>query len=379
METDNKSKISIHGKKLIMLKSFCILSGLVIIVLGYFSITSMRGGGKIKNVMDTITSSVGIETEPPKLIATSTKENISEDIRIKDPVRRKIDGVWVERGKDNFYPISIMIENHIDSRPPAGLSRANLVYEAEAEGGITRFLAIYATDENIEKIGPIRSARPYYVDWAKEYAALYVHCGGSPDALAKIIKERILDLNEFYNARIFWRDKSRPAPHNVYTSTEKLSAYLGSIKRVLTVDYEEWKYKDDNAHISSTTANEIKIPGKRSDYDIRWVYDNNMNTYERFEGGVRHKDENGDKINSKNIIIVYAKTNVLDEKGRIAIITTGTGKAAICLDGKCETGKWAKKNGKRTHFYYLNGNEIELNQGTTWVEVVTSWTKISIK
>jgi hypothetical protein len=217
------------------------------------------------------------------------------------------------------------------------------------------------------------------MDWAKEYGALYVHCGGSPDALARIIKKRVLDLNEFYNAKSFWRETSRPAPHNVYTSSKNLSLYLESRKSEPDADYATWKYKNETDILSTSTMNEIFISGKRAAYDVRWAYDKNKNIYERSEGGIRHKDENGDEINSKNIIIAYMKEEVIDEKGRINITTSGKGNALICLDGKCEKGKWVKEKAERIIFYNLNGEEAELNPGITWIEVLPTWAKVTIE
>ena len=137
-----------------------------------------------------------------------------------------------------------MIENMVTSRPQSGLDRANLVYEALAEGGITRFLAVFASGEEIEKIGPVRSARTYYLDWAKELSAAYIHVGGSPEALRLIPQYDILDLNQFYNSPNFWRAKERAAPHNLYTSSELLARAVVSKKWGPTGSFESWELKN---------------------------------------------------------------------------------------------------------------------------------------
>ncbi|MCK4554100.1 DUF3048 domain-containing protein, partial [Candidatus Parcubacteria bacterium] len=168
------------------------------------------------------------------------KNNISENSCI-DCVRRGIDGVYVEQGRENPYPIAVIIENHIDARPPSGLAQANLVFEAEAEGGITRFLAIFAGGQNLEEIGPVRSVRPYFVDWAREFSAVLVHCGGSPSSLVKIVQDNVFSLNEFYNGGYYWRSAKRPGPHNVYTSTENLNKYLES-KNLDAGKFLSWQY-----------------------------------------------------------------------------------------------------------------------------------------
>ena len=121
-------------------------------------------------------------------------------------VARKIDGVMVPSGEENNFLIALMIDNHSDARPPSGLSKAHLVFEAEVEGGITRIMGIFSSGQDLEEIGPIRSARPYFVDWARELSALYAHVGGSPDALVKIQQDKIFDINEFFNHFMWFRE-----------------------------------------------------------------------------------------------------------------------------------------------------------------------------
>jgi hypothetical protein len=285
-------------------------------------------------------------------------------------VPRAIDGVLVEPGKESYYPIAVMIENHVDSRPPAGLSRANLVYEAEAEGGITRFMAIFASGDNIERIGPVRSARPYYIDWAKELNAVYVHCGGSPDALVKLSKDKVFDLNEFYNSALFWRDKSRSAPHNVYISTAKLTEYLQK-KNLSISQYQEWQYKDASSTEEISQGTNIDIFYKNNQYMVQWKYDLSTNEYVRYLAGNIHKDEDDKEIRAKNIVILKTSSTIVDEKLRLNTKTIGTGESIVCLDGVCQTGIWKKRDNKsRIIFYKKTGEEFELNRGTTWVEVV---------
>ena len=119
----------------------------------------------------------------------------TNDITATHLTGRYLDGVMVEVGEENNYPVAVMIDNLKEARPQSGLSKASVVYEAEAEGRITRYLAIYAGGKDVGEIGPIRSARSYFVDWAEEFSAAYIHCGGSPDALVKISKDNVFDFN----------------------------------------------------------------------------------------------------------------------------------------------------------------------------------------
>ncbi|MFA6393389.1 MAG: DUF3048 domain-containing protein [Patescibacteria group bacterium] len=286
---------------------------------------------------------------------------------------RIIDGVEVTPDKENLLPIAVMIENHPDSRPSAGLSRASLVYEAEAEGGITRFLAVFADTADIPKIGPIRSARPYYVRWAGELQSLYVHCGGSPEALLKISREDINDLNEFYNAGSFWREPSRPAPHNVYTSGDKLAEYI-TRKKIENKGSEEiapFKYKKEAPEADRPESSEITVFFKGNDFTAGWKYDKLRNDYARTQTGEAQLDEDRSEIRAKNVILRFVQSAIIDDYGRREITDIGEGKAKVCSDGKCAEAVWKKedKNSKTAYFNGM-GAEIELNAGITWVEVV---------
>ncbi len=297
---------------------------------------------------------------------------------IGNKVRRYIDGVYVEKGEENFYPVAIMIDNHIDARPPCALSRANLVFEAEAEGGITRYLAFFAGGDDLDKIGPIRSARPYFIDWAKEFSALYTHVGGSPEALVKMSRDNVFHLNEFYNGDYFWRDKERDRPHNVFTSSELLNKYL--LKKKKTEGrYFPWFYKDDAGAMSRGDDKLIKINYSLPGYVVAWKYDKVDNFYTRYLDDKEHKDAKGNFIKAKNVLIEVAKAKETDAKLRLKMHTIGEGEAYICLDGFCKKGIWKKKNaGSRTRFY-VDGDEVKLNAGTTWVEVVRPEIEVEIE
>jgi hypothetical protein len=284
-------------------------------------------------------------------------------------VRQFLNGSFVSPEKENIYPIAVMIDNHPDARPAYGLSQADIVYEAEAEGGITRYLAIFASGEKIEKIGPVRSARPYFVDWDKELSAVFIHCGGSPEALAKIVKENIFGLNEFYNGDYFWRVKDYLAPHNIFISSDNLNKYLES-KKLTVGKFLKWNFKNDSP--SGDEQNDIDIAFKSPDFVVKWKYDKIKNEYTRYLGGELQKDEgNEQEIKAKNIIIQYQKTEVLDKELRLKIDTLGSGKAVICLDGKCSLGECRKNNSSsRTRYYYENGEEAQFNGGKFWIETV---------
>ncbi|PIV51627.1 hypothetical protein CO115_00240 [Candidatus Falkowbacteria bacterium CG_4_9_14_3_um_filter_36_9] len=292
-----------------------------------------------------------------------------------DCVRRQLDGVYVPAGEANLPLYAVMIENQIDARPQSGIAQAILVFEAEAEGGITRFLAVFDSLEKIDEIGPVRSVRPYFIDWANELAALLVHVGGSPEALVKISQENIFDINEFYNGKYFWRKKTNSAPHNVYTNTANIKEFIG-ISQKDGPNFFSWQFKNDLSPEARPNINEIKIFYK-SYYNVVWKYNQESNDYARYLDGQVHADISGEAIKAKNVIIKVVKAEVLDDELRLRMENIGEGKSIICLDGACQEGVWRKKNNfGRTRFFDKNNEEIIFNAGHTWVEIARPEIKV---
>ena len=304
------------------------------------------------------------------------KENIvneiitEKEILCDNCVKRKIDGFLVKVGQENLPQIAIMIDNHFNARPVHGIDRANLVYEAEVEGSFTRYMAIFDSSTDVKEIGPVRSARPYFIDWAQEFDAIYTHCGGSPEALVKIIQRDINDLNEFYNGSYFWRTKNKKAPHNILTSMENLGKYISKAEKIKTPDYLSWKYKEENPSTETSTP-EIEVNFSNRSFQVSWKYNPIDNDYIRSLAGQMHLTAENNIISAKNIIIQKIPAKVIDEKLRLEMNVTGDGNAIICLDGKCRKATWEKRAAKsRTRFYYLNETEVEFNPGSTWIEIV---------
>ncbi len=294
----------------------------------------------------------------------------SNENQCENCIRRKIDGVLIKEEQAEMYPVAVIIENNIDARPPVALAEANLVYEAEAEGGITRYMAVYADGRDIGAIGPIRSARPYFVDWARELSAVLVHCGGSPEALAMLAQGEILNLNEFYDGDYFWRNEEILAPHNIFTSSENLYSYLTN-KGLTDSMLLSWQYKGDLTLEKRPQTGEIIIGYKKPDFVVKWLYNRESNEYIRYLADEQHKDLSGQQITAKNIVIEYVEAEVIDDELRLKMNYIGSGEAFVCLDGACVKGSWQKSaSAARTRFYDNQSKEIEFNAGTTWIEIV---------
>jgi len=291
-------------------------------------------------------------------------------------VARLIDGVLVTPGATSSTPYAVMIENEATSRPAAGLSRANLVYEALAESSITRFVAFFDPSVSSDRIGPVRSARPYYVSLAGEWGALYAHSGGSPEAIDLLEStDRVYDLNEFYgiNTQYFWRRPDRYSPHNLYTSSERLNKAASTQLVATTTSARAWLFKDDASEDQRPTETKYLIIdySGSSLYRVEWRYRRADNDYERWQDGAPHQDEDDSQIRAKNVVVQYVSTTVLDAIGRRSMDLTGTGKALIIQDGKVIVGSWRRDKAEDRTIYYDNeSKEVSFNRGVTWVQIV---------
>lgn len=301
-------------------------------------------------------------------------------------VRRAIDGVKVAQGQENPPLVAVMAENMIEAQPISGIDKASLVFESVTEANITRFLAIFALDDSPSSrwdsnesgvlakardfvIGPVRSARPYYLDWAAELGALYTHVGGSPEANQLIKKGIVNDLDQWFKSQYFRRDTKKPGPHNVYTSADLLKQAIQQEEFEQKV-FAPWQFKDEAA-IGERGAVEKITVGYNAPYDVTWQYDKGQNEYTRQQWGGPHKTTNGSEIKAKNIAVAWLPMKILDEVGRKWFGTTGQGKAVVFQDGQAIKSTWRKPSrGERMKFFDESGEEIEFNAGTTWVEIV---------
>lgn len=309
--------------------------------------------------------------------------------------RRILDGVCVKTPSlVNPQLVVVMIENHFEARPQSGLAEASVVYEAPVEANYTRFLVIYPANAEVKKIGPVRSVRPYYLDWIAEYGTpMYMHCGGSPDALNLIKQRDIFDLNEFYRGWYYWRDESRAAPHNVYTSSELWNKALGVYANdsYLNDVYEGWSFVTSTLNHSTTqppdhiksgvgssggevvkwSGGQITVSFLPPIYEAVWKYNSSTNQFDRYQMGSRHCDADGKCISADNVIVMNVDKKVLDEIGRLQVTTIGQGEAIVFKNGIDYLGTWNKSGtDSRTRFYDVNGEEIKLNPGRIWIEVV---------
>jgi len=306
------------------------------------------------------------------------KKKAIEEVKVRAP----LSGRMVSSDLAIRQPIGVVIENHPDARPQSGLNEAALIFETYAEGGITRFLAFYQEMEPKE-IGPVRSAREYFVEWAKSYNAPFAHVGGSAEATTLISKLKVLDLNQFFLGNYFWRDKNRASPHNVYTTLSKLRDASKTKKYPLENDkIPAFVFKDEKAESERPAENKFSVNFNQN-FAVSWKYNPKNNNYTRIMLGMEQQDRNTkEKIVAKNVVVMFTDINfgVSDISGqpRSEIKTTGTGPATFFIDGSKTTGIWKRSSQEQiTRFFDNTGEEIKLNGGTTWVEVVPTGTVVN--
>jgi len=264
---------------------------------------------------------------------------------------------------------AIMIENSPDARPQSGLKQAGIVYEAIAEGGITRFLTLHQEDKP-QLIGPVRSLRMYYVDWLAPYNASVAHIGGSAAALAEVRNGKYRDIDQFFNAGSYWRATDRYAPHNVYTSFAKLDA-LNAAKGYTSSTFTGFA-RVDGKPIDKPTASIVTINFSGPLYNTAYGYDPATNTYYRSVGGKQHLDREEGQIHPSVVIAMKVNMHKIFEDGyREDINANSSGQANIFQNGMMQEATWSKPTrDSQISFKDASGKEIPLIRGQTWIAAV---------
>lgn len=356
----------------------------------YFFFSKIKGSGGNGQLVSSLPGPTTAVTEDPK-------EPRTEECPLNGMMHtKKAKENWVTR-----LPLAVMIENHLDARPQSGLSSADIIYEAVAEGGITRFMAIYLCNLGDTQVGPVRSARTYFLDWLSEYDALYAHVGGAntpgpADALSQIIKYDIKDLNQFsIGFPTFWRDYQRlgrsvATEHTMYSTTQKLWE-IGAKKGWVAANPQDtkwdksfipWQFKEplkDNKNIPLSeiaTKIEVNFWQGRPDYTVTWSYDADCGCYKRSHGGSPHIDLNNNKqLSANNIVVQFQRESNANDgyPGNVHLLykTIGEGRALFFQDGRVIEGKWIKSSRTaRTKYVDTKGKEISFNRGLIWIQTV---------
>ncbi|MBQ3307022.1 MAG: DUF3048 domain-containing protein [Bacilli bacterium] len=299
------------------------------------------------------------------------------------PIEQKKLTVFDEDSSER--PIAVMIDNAIGDAKHAGLQDSYLNYEILVEGGITRIMSIYK-DKDVSLIGPIRSSRHYFLDYALESDAIYVHYGWSPYAEQDEKAMNINSVNGLTDPDPFRRDTNAVAPHNVFTKMVYIKNFLGSTNySQYSNNWQLLNYSVDPITLEETgytpkVANRITIPYSANETRT-YNYDANNQYYMRVTNGKAQIDRrSNEQLHYKNIIIERVDYEVIDGEGRLNLNTTGTGTGYIITNGAFLPIRWSKSSRTaKTTYTYENGNEVQVNDGNTFIQIVPTNCNITIE
>lgn len=330
--------------------------------------------------------------EPPKTVETVEITIPKDEITIDDVedveevpevdltgmAKAPLTGVYVREETISQRPIVAMLDNHYGARPQAGLKDAEVVYEILAEGNITRYMAVFQTSLP-ENLGPIRSARPYYISRALEYDPYYVHVGGSEQAKKDIRELNMADVDGLSSgSNVFWRTKHKRIPHNMYTNAAAIIKEGNRKGHRTEVTFDTLKFKDESETINGVNCTGLDIiylqatSRDKDGYHVGFTYNEERALYERLVNSKVYSDEiDGTPLTTTNVIVQYATHKVLDNEGRLAVGFVGSGKGQYISAGEKIEITWKKETRRGlTRFYTENGEELVLNPGKTWIQVV---------
>ena len=315
----------------------------------------------------------------PEPVPEPEPEPVEEEI-IEEPVIEP-DGFYTAYTEDTERPIAVMIDNdNKKAWPHAGISDAYLVYEITVEGGATRLMALYPYGANTEKIGPVRSSRHYFLDYALEHDAIYAHYGWSPKASKDISALGVNNINGLYDSA-FWRERKYKGDyHSAFTSIEKLKEKAKTKGYRTDRQKSPLKFSQNVRDIEGENASGIAF-SFAGFYNVRFEYDAEKGTYKRIVNGSPYALQENVDIAAENIIVMIMKEAPLgDGSDRINISDVGEGDGYFVTRGKYIPIRWSKAaRDKETVYTDAEGNGIELNPGQTWIEIVSPKMKVTVE
>ncbi len=397
-----------HKKFLLLVLGLYLVSTLgSFAAFSYFSSETSLGSGAVR-------TSEG-EEDDGTLLGSLLTIAPSEPRDQECPLNGKLYTQQEREAWEKHRPLAVMIENSPDARPQSGMSKADVVFEAMAEGGVTRFMGMFYCDvqANDTTLAPVRSARSYFVDYASGFnLPLYTHVGGAnldgpADALGQISKYGWAlenDLNQFsIGYPTFVRNSDRikgkevATEHTMETTTEllweigdergwtNLSPERKIGRTVVEPEewsdgFEPWTFSDESTSANDAANISYEFWTGYPLYAVEWQYDSSTKMYNRVMAGEPHVDLNtGEQIAAANVVVLLtAEKGPIDELKHMLYTTTGTGKALVFQNGEAITAKWDKKT-RESELRFTNaaGKDIPMARGMTWISVVDTTTDVT--
>jgi hypothetical protein len=357
---------------------------IAVLVVGAYAISSVGQGSPVGtrstatpgSSPTAVAATAAPSTSPGTSPAATPAASVSPPavIDVPDPLT----GLLVDPVAARRHPIAVMIDDHEGARPQSGFNSAAVVFQAPAEGGIPRYMLIFQSIVP-KSVGPIRSARQYFIEWAAGWNAMYVHHGGSPQALATLKAagrgQLVWNADGFrWSPTYLWRNHDRPAPHNVYTDgahLERLAKRLGVPNDALDTD---WIFQAD-ANPTRPTGNTITVsyPYER----ITFKYDPSRDAYLRYINGSKKAQRDaadGQVVAPTNVVVLrmhFGPLSPTDTHHRLEAADVGHGDAWVSTAGRSIHGTWRKASKTAPLLLFdAAGNPVTLQPGQTFVEVI---------
>ncbi len=341
--------------------------------------------GETASAAQTNSTSDKVDTSKLDIAPVAASEELEEpddetEADSEELARSYLTGEWIDAELASKRPVAVMMGNTSDAIPQYGIGSADVIYEAPVEGELTRLMPIFQDYETLEKVMSIRSCRLYYIDWALEFDAMYIHCGQAylaEDMLENDYVNNLSGLDGSLDGVMFFRDPEKSSPHNDYVTGESI------ITGIEIKDYDTEHSEDYEPHYLFNENDEeeiypdgedavVVVPGYM--FNKPWfVYDEETGLYNRFQYGGEQTDALTDEqVAVKNILFQIADWSVADqEAGYLEVQTVGNGDGYYVTNGKVIPVTWSKESQTEpTRYYDEDGNEITLNQGKTWVCII---------
>ncbi|RGZ01490.1 DUF3048 domain-containing protein [Clostridium sp. AM58-1XD] len=359
----------------------------LIAALSVFSMVYLLTGCQSKNRLVSVPEA-DMEEETKEIIEVTTAaepeanetqtEVPDERIEVDGKIQSYLTGEMVDVAKADRRPIAVMISNDKESMPSYGINRAGVIYEAPVEGGMVRYMALIEDYDDLERIGSVRSARTYYIYFAREFNAILTHCGQS--TFAKPYLKYVDDINALEGAggAAFYRSKDKRSPHNAYTSFKLVQTAADNLG--FSQDYDEdyaghYRFAKPDSPTILTQDNAVDAYKIYPGYQLNnpyFLYDENDGLYHRYQYGAVHSGDEG-PLTAKNIIIQYCQQGYYATTPYLNINVHNREWGYYATNGKAMPVYWVKDGEFGvTHYYDFADHEIELNPGKTWVCIVST-------
>lgn len=358
------------NKKMKILIGATAVVGVLLIVLTIVMVSGKdKKKDKNKDTTEKAGDEVSITVEPDSTM--SDAEDI-EVIEREGMVISELTGEWIDESLDGQRPVCMMINNIIDAIPQSGISQADIIYEMKVEGSLTRLLCVFKDYTGIEKVGPVRSARHYYVEVTDMLDGIYCHFGYSPLAEQEIPALGVNNLNGlFLDGSVYYRDSARYAPHNVYTSGSRIADGIASYEYSTVYETEPEKmfaFNYEEANLG--TGNSANIIRTDFAHNSPWFeYNAEEGVYYRFQYNQAHMDmENNEQLKFENVIVMLVDYTSLDSTDHQDVDWNAGGTAYYATNGEYKEITWKKDNGVLKYFD-ADGNQFHMNPGKTFIAV----------